>query len=421
MSNIFTVTFPDIGEGVVEGEVVEWLKQVGEPLKQDEPVVMVMTDKATVELPAPHPGKLAKQYYKVGEKAVKDKPLYDIELGSTELPSKITKDIPKKEVMQNEAGQTFETIEEKPFNIGKESPLLKKTSRENILATPKVRWIAKELGLDIHSLKGTGKDGRVTVEDIKKSLGGLSFEKTTQVPTGFVHLPGDEEKPLMGIRSLMAKKMSESKKNIPHFSYFERADATRLIQLRKKFKEEGTKLGLHVTYMPFLIKALSLTLKKYPEVNSSLDTFQNKLIIHRQHNVGIAMTTALGLIVPTLKNVQDMSIKQLVQEYEEIKNKALANQLKPSDMKDSTITISNYGVLGGGGLWAAPIINYPEAAILAVARIQKQPIVKNDAIVIRDMINLSWSFDHRIIDGDLAAKVSHFFATLIQNPASLLE
>lgn len=398
---IFTVKMPDIGEGVVEGEVISWLKQLNETLQQDEPVVVVMTDKATVELPAPYPGRLVKQYYEVGQMAIKDKPLYDIEVQSsvsvTEEKEPVSK-APSPEVSL-------------PVKKAQAS-----TNSSKVLAAPPTRKLAQEMAVDIQQVVGTGKEGIVTAEDVLKHQTGTG----RAVSTPPLRLLGDQERPIVGIRNLMAKKMQEANDTIPHFSYFEQVDATRLVQLRQSFKEEAAKQGIAVTYMPFLIRALSLTLKRYPEVNSSVDTEKNKLIIHRQHNVGIAITTRLGLIVPVLKNTDQMTLQEIVIAYDTMKEAALANKLHPSDMKEATITLSNFGVLGGGGLWATPIINYPEVAILAIGRIHQQPIVKNGEIVIRDVLNLSWSFDHRVIDGDLAASFSHHFSTLLQNPAPLL-
>lgn len=389
MPKIFTVKFPDIGEGVVEGEVVEWLKKPGDSLAQDEHVVVVMTDKATVELPSPYPGKLVKQYVQPGQMAIKDKPLYDIE-----TEAKVKEESVKAELVEKSA-----PVKSEPRSNGK------------VLATPVVRKLAKDMNIAIEQVKGTGKDGRVTTDDLKKHTSSSSVQ---------VQQEGDEERPLIGIRHLMAKKMAESKRNIPHFSYFEQIDATRLIQLKEKVSHEASQEGIKLTYMPFLIRALSLTISKYPEINSTLELDKNKLIIHHAHHIGIAVATSLGLIVPVLKDVQRMSLRELIAQYNELKQKAMENRLHPNDMKGATITISNFGVAGGTGLWATPIINFPEVSILAVARIQKQPLIKNDSVVVRDALNLSWSFDHRVIDGDTAAHVSRYYASLIHNPASLL-
>lgn len=356
MSDIFTVNLPDIGEGVVEGEVIQWLKNLGDPIKQDEPVVIVMTDKATVELPAPKPGKLSKQYFKPGEKATLHKPLYDIEL-SMEV--------------------------------------------KKVLATPATRRLAKEKGIDLAQVSGTGKEGRVIVQDFA-------------TPTTAT------EEPLIGIRKLMAEKMAESKRIIPHFSYFEEVEVSRLVQLRDHLKKKGESHKLQVTYIPFFIRALSLTIQKFPIINSILDMAAKKIIFHESHNIGIAMSTDLGLIVPVIKDVQKMSLEETIRSYEEMKSRAASNKLNTKEMKDATITISNFGALGNGGLFATPIINVPEVAILAVNKIQKRPYVKGDQLQVSDMLNLSWSFDHRVIDGNLASQISHHFAMLIHNPAGLL-
>lgn len=397
MSKIFTVTLPDIGEGVTEGEVIEWLKKPNDLLKQDEPVVVVMTDKATVELPAPYPGRLVKQYYNVGQVALLGKPLYDIE-----LEAEVTPPSPKESSPSHQAT----AIPAKDNN---------KPQADRAIAAPSVRKRARELSIDINQVEGTGPNHRVLQEDL------LSYAKKREAPS--VSTPqesGTHEIPLVGIRNLMAKRMTESKQRIPHFSYFEQLDASRLVQLRHSFKEEATKQGISVTYMPFIVKALSLTLTRYPIVNSSFDAVRNVIVVHPHHHIGIAITTTHGLIVPVLKHVERLPLIDLILAYEALKKRALEGKLSATDMKNGTITISNFGVLGGGGLWATPIINYPEAAILGIAKIHKQPIVRNSVVVVRDVLNLSWSFDHRIVDGDLAAAFSHHLSTLLQNPAPLL-
>lgn len=404
MKHNFTVTLPDIGEGVVEGEVIEWLKQVGDELHQDEPVVIVMTDKATVELPAPYPGKLVKHYFKPGEMAIKGKPLYDIEVEESIAAPKRSQATVK------------EPIAAPPSPAKQSSKPTESCGHKKALATPAVRKTARDLGIDLDQIQGTGQEGQVTSEDIKAHLS-HSRSPLNLTP---LSLPDDRLEPLIGIRQSMAQKMTLSKQLIPHFSYFEQVDASRFVKLRSKVKEEAAKENIQVTYMPFFIKALSLSLKQYPLFNSSIDMENHNIRIHQAHNIGIAMSTKLGLIVAVLKNVEKMSLQDIIRSYESLKDRANHHKLSPSDMKDSTITISNFGVLGGGGLWATPIINYPEVAILALSKIQKQPIAKNGNLEIRDLLNLSWSFDHRVIDGDMAATFSHYFATLIQNPAPLL-
>lgn len=393
MESIHTVTLPDIGEGVVEGEVVKWLKQKGDALKQDEPVVVVMTDKATVELPSPVPGTLETLFYQEGDIASVGKPLYAVRTASAE--------------------------ESKPMTAPKapsqsKAPAEKKTeSPTTVKAIPMVRKRARELNIDLETVQGTGKDGRITLEDLK----GTFHPKEETLP----HLEDDLEEKVVGIPRLMAERMSLSKKAAAHFSYFEELDATRLVQLKENFKKAALKEDIRITYMPFIIKAVSMTLKEFPRVNSTYAMDKGILYIHKHHNIGIAINTPLGLIVPVLWDVQEMPLEKIVRSYDSLIKRAKENALDPKEMKGSTITVSNFGGLEGSGRWATPVINYPEVAILALSRIQKSPMVKGEEVVVRDTLNLSWSFDHRVVDGNTAAAFSHHFASLIQNPAQLLQ
>ena len=399
-ANIFTFLLPDIGEGVVEGEVIEWLKKEGDSVSQDEPVVTVMTDKATVELPAPYPGKVVKHYYHVGEVAIKDQPLYSIELAEGVVPleeKKPSKTKPLKATLSDDI---------KPAKVVSEAhPGI-------ALATPKVRRMAQELGVDLERINGSGKGGRVTEEDLHRA--------TNTSSSGLTHviLEGDDEYPLAGVRGLMAKRMDQT--NIPQFSYFEQVDATRLMEMKDKFKTKATSEGISLSYMPFLIRALSIVIKKHPILNASIDMPSSKVVIHKRQNIGVAMATATGLIVPVLKDVDTMSLQEIIRAYDQLKMQAQEGKLTSADMKEATITISNFGVLGGEGLWATPMIIDPEVAILAVARIRETPVVKNHEVVVRSVLPLSWSFDHRLIDGELAATISTHYCSLIRESATLL-
>lgn len=387
MGRIHIVNLPDIGEGVVEGEVIEWLKNPGDGVNKDEPIVIVMTDKATVELPTPVPGKFIKAFYKAGEKAILGKPLYQIETDEEEVAA------PKKEV-------SIEKKVEIP-------PTVAKKKEGKVLATPATRKIAKEVGVSINEVVGSGKEGRVVPKDFK----------TPQ--TNPLHLSDDREESLIGIPKLMAEKMAESKRTIPHFSYFEEVEVSRLIQLRENVRTKGESEGINVTFMPFFIRALSMTIEQFPILNSSVDMKHSKIIYHAHQNIGIAVNTKLGLIVPVLKDVQNDDLEQIIRHYNELKEKVKENKLSSHDMKEGTITLSNIGHLSGNNVWATPIINPPETAILALSKISKRTLVKEGKTVISDVLNLSWSFDHRVIDGVKALEISHYFATLLNNPASL--
>ncbi len=409
---IFSFNLPDIGEGVVEGEVIEWLKKVGDSVKQDEPVVIVMTDKATVELPAPYPGVICKHYYKPGEIAFKDKPLYDIQLAAgSKNHAAAEKKSPKKPAERSAEKALAKNAADSPPRAVKNTCPREERQGAKALALPKVRQLAREMGIDIEGITGSGKHAEVTLSDLN---GARQKEK---VQPQLKLLEGDEEQPLIGIRGLMARKMDQ--RDIPQFSYFEPVDVTRLIQLRNSSKKIALEQGVNLSYMPFFIRALALTAAAYPQLNSSIDMQKNALIMHKQLNIGTAMATSQGLIVPVLKGVQQMGLKEIIDGYEALKGKALNGKLSSSDMKEATISLSNFGALGEGR-WATPMISHPEVAILAIARIAKAPVVRNDEIVIRDMLTLSWSFDHRVIDGELAAKISNHFCKLLRDPALLL-
>jgi pyruvate dehydrogenase E2 component (dihydrolipoamide acetyltransferase) len=373
---------PDIGEGVVEGEVVSWLKKEGDRVKKDEPVLILMTDKATVELPSPYAGILAKRCYKEGEIAKKGLPLYEIQ---TDEKVQV-----KEEVLAKAP------VEEKPHAESKQSV------STHALAAPPVRKMAKEMKADISSIHGSGPNGRVLKEDLVQRA------------------VGDQAIPLIGIQHLMADKMALSHQEIPAFSYFHEADATRLVQLQAKMAEEGQRQGIQVTFMPFFIRALSLTIEKHSLINSSFDKDKKQAILHASRNIGIAMATPLGLIVPVLKHVESLNMNELIHAYDSLKNRAKTNKLQKEDMKEGTISITNFGALSGPGSFATPIINYPEAAILGFSRIEKEPVAYHGQVALRNMLHLSWSFDHRLIDGNLATQVAKTFAHLIENPAYLL-
>lgn len=398
---VYTFCLPDIGEGVIEGEVVEWLKKIGDVVAQDEPVVVVMTDKATVELPSPYPGTIQKQYYQPGQIAIKDKPLYDLLLSENTL-----KPLERKETtLEERVNKQKKTKERGP-------QVLQTPKNEKIKAIPKIRHIAKDWNIDLNQVSGSGHEGRVTEEDLHLLLQNRESHKTPE------RCEGDEEQQLVGIRGLMAKKMDQT--HIPQFSYFEQTDATRLIQLRQNIKEKANQEGISLSFMPFFIRAFSLTIQKFPLMNASLDMQAKKVILHKQQHIGVAMAFDQGLIVPVLKNVETMKLTELIKAYDDLKAKALTNKLSSNDMKGASITISNFGVLGGDGLWATPMISDPEVAILAIARMRKAPVVREEQIVVRDILPLSWSFDHRLIDGELAAQISHYYCSLIKDPAALI-
>lgn len=397
--NIHTVLFPDIGEGVVEGEIVEWLKQEGDAVKKNEPVLIAMTDKATVELPSPYEGTIVKHHYQVGQTAKKNTPLYDVQLSSSTTP------------LNPETNTATTTTEYPPTSNTPASPPISKR-HDHALAIPHVRHLAHDLNIDIDTITGTGKDGRVTAEDLKKHV-----ESSYVAAVASQSLKNDEKRPLAGIRGAMARRMDALR--LPQFSYFEQVDATHLIQLQHHIKQEAAHEGIHLSYMPFFIRALSLTIEMYPEINSSIDMQQNMLTLHQHRNIGIAIATPQGLIVPVIKEVEKMTFEQIIKSYETLKAKTLEGKLAPEELKGGTITISNFGILGEG-MWATPMVMPPEVAILGIAKIRKGVVPKGDQSVVKDILPLSWSFDHRVIDGQQAAAISHSYCLLLRDAVKLL-
>lgn len=413
MGTTYTVRMPDIGEGVVEGEVIQWLKRVGDSVGQDEPVVIVMTDKATVELPSPYPGKLTKQHYQPGQNAIKDKPLYEIEL-APDVSTAGTENVPIKEQDEKKASVSAPPKTALPAPTVTAAPICPRGEGARALATPHLRKLAKDLAIDINAIPGSGPGGRVVLKDIR-----THFQKrsTTYEEPVVTPLEGDDVRPLQGIRRLTARHVAASKASIPHFTYCDTADVTHLVEFRDKLQGEAQKRGLHLTFTPLFLRALTLTLKEYPECNAAFDARADALVVRQPHNIGIAMKTPLGLIVPVLKDVQKMSFEELVRSYDELRKRAVEGKLKPQDMKDATITLSNFGT--EGGRWATPVINAPEVTILATARIHPEAVVRSKQVVIHPMLNCSWSFDHRVIDGDMAAAFSNTFIKLLENPIRL--
>tara|TARA_Y100000589_G_scaffold42337_1_gene35519 strand:- start:5217 stop:6494 length:1278 start_codon:yes stop_codon:yes gene_type:complete len=421
MTDIFTVNLPDIGEGVVEGEVVEWLKKEGDVLAQDEPVVQVMTDKATVELPAVYPGVLSKQYISVGSIAVKDKPLYDITLDES-VEAKGAK--PAEAKKPDEEIETASAAEEAPQALKEAAqPAISRPTGQKALATPATRHYARSKNVDINLVPGSGKGGRVTKADIDVFLSGGSSGPVPifagpNVSTPVHNLEGDERVPLKGVRKIIAERMVESKHIVPHFAYFDEVDLTQLVKLRKKLKADAADRGTKLTYLPFFVKAISNALLSYPQANSSIDLSTQEIVYHKVHNFGIAVATENGLIVPVVRDVRSKTLMELADEINDLATRTKEGKAKPEELKGSTITISNIGAIGG--LFVTPIINYPEVAILGMTKLQERPVVRNGEIVVRSMMNLAWCFDHRVVDGAVSAEFSNEIIRYLESPGRLL-
>ncbi len=391
------IKFPDVGEGITEGTLVKWLVKMGDEIKADQAVAEIETDKAIVEIPTPKAGKVSKLYGKEGDV---------IKVGSTIASLAI----PGEEIKPAE----IKPEEIKPVEIKPEiKPVIKPPEvPPRVLATPATRRLARELGVDISRVAGSGPGGRVTDDDIKKFAEVRPEIKPEAMPPEA--LPeiklAEERIPVKGIRKTIAERMVKSLFTAPHVVSMDEADVTELVNLREKEKKTAEEKGVKLTYLAFIIKAVTVALKQHPYLNASLDAQKNEIVLKRYYNIGIAVDTPEGLMVPVVKNADQKSIMELAKEAEVLAEEARSRKIKLPDLKGNTFTITNIGSIGG--IFSTPIINPPDVAILGVHRIRDMPVVINGEVKIRKILPLVLSFDHRVLDGAQAAR---FMNTLIEH------
>jgi pyruvate dehydrogenase E2 component (dihydrolipoamide acetyltransferase) len=449
---------PDIGEGVHEGEITKWLVQPGDKIEADQPMVEVMTDKATVEIPSPVAGTVSEVMVKEGE---------TIEVGKVIIRiAENGKGAPKAEVAQTatrpEASETprsaptngnggrnleAEDVQEiqrpaaaksapAPRNVSPSATTTDHVIPFDILATPATRKLARDLSVDLREVKGTGNSGRITKEDVQMAYEGHQAATTrsshpaptaersnvpavpsaTKVST--VSRGAIERIPLRGIRKKISEAMSHSKHTAAHFTYVEEVDMTEVVKLRKASLDEAAKLNIKLTFLPFIMKALVPALKEFPFLNSSLDDEKQEIILKGDYNFGVATDTPNGLMVPVVKAVDSKSIWELAREIHDLSERARTGKAAIDDLRGGTFTVTNAGSIGG--VFTAPVINHPEVAILGVNAIRKRPMVKDDQIVIRDMMYLSMSVDHRVVDGADAARFMNRLIYFLSEPTRLV-
>jgi pyruvate dehydrogenase E2 component (dihydrolipoamide acetyltransferase) len=439
----FEFRLPDIGEGIHEGEIVKWLVKEGDIVREDQPMVEVMTDKATVEIPAPRAGKILKLNAKEGETVKVGSVLVIIEeLGEAKPESQKTppsapprhgegsSPFPLREGGQGVRSEATATTVAAPPPPSPATPTAAPAQR--VLATPATRKLARELGVDISQIRGTGPGGRVTDEDVRRFAAARTAPQPppppspapTPPPAAPSFAPGavvtdrrEERIPLRGIRKRIAEHMHQSKTTAAHFTYVDEVDMTELIQLREQMKPLAEQKGVKLTYLPFIVKASVAALKEMPILNASIDEAKGEIVIKKYYNIGIATATDEGLIVPVIKDADRKSLVEIAMEIERLAKAAREGKVALSDLQGGTFTITSLGALGG--LFATPIINYPEVAILGIHEIKKRPVVKDDQIVIRDIMYVSLSFDHRLVDGDVGARFCKKIISYLENPKLL--
>ncbi len=446
MSSLFEFPLPDIGEGVAEGEIVEWKVKTGDAVKEDQVLLEVMTDKATVEISSPVRGTVRELVVNAGEVAPVGAVLCRIEpAAGAHVPTIAAHGGGGHAAPAKKAAPAAD--EATTVAVAAPAPAAKEFSRpagQRALATPYTRRLARELGLDIEKIEGTGDVGRVTEDDVKRAGAGkkaapsaapaaapsLSEQVATprpaaqapapkHVPAPIPHVPGGETRiPIRGLRKKISERMHVAKTTAAHFTYVDDCDVTELVALRGKMKERAAKRGVKLTYMPFIAKALVSALQQFPTLNGVTDDAAQEFVVKHYYNFGIAVDTENGLIVPVVKDVDKRSLLDLASEMDRVATEARDGKSKLEDLKDGTFTITNAGNIGG--LFATPIINYPEAAIVGVHAIKKTPRVVGDKIEIRDVMYLSISIDHRMNDGAIGARFMNHVIAMLQDPQQLL-
>lgn len=409
--------FPDIGEGLTEGEIVRWLVKEGDEIKEGQPLVEVETDKALAEIPSPKTGVILKILAKEKEIVKVGQVIVVIGEKGEALAAP-----PPKPKSVGVVGELEEAPEEVPAVAAKAEPVKTVLVSEHVLATPAVRVLAKELGVDINKVQGTGPEGRVLEKDLRQLA--ESKEKPVEevkkpVKVKKYDLYGYVERiPLRGVRRSIAKAMVKSKYTAPHVTTMDEADVTELWKIREKEKKATEKKGIKLTILPFIIKSVLAGLSEHPYLNASLDDENEEIILKKYFNIGVATDTPEGLMVPVVKNAKDKSIFQIAEELTKLAQKARDRTIDLADLKGGTFTISNYGALGG--IYATPIINYPEVAILGVGKIKDTPVVRNGKVVVRKILSLALSFDHRVVDGGEGARFLNTVIAHLEDPDLIL-
>ncbi|WP_027966938.1 2-oxo acid dehydrogenase subunit E2 [Halomonas halocynthiae] len=418
---------PDIGEGIVECEVVEWRVSEGDMIVEDQPVVEVMTDKALVEITAPEAGRVTKLYVAQGEIAKVHAPLYAYVSDDDSAGDDATQDGAQnvaQDVKQNAEepveGSMLEPLEAQPHAVAGASRQHSSSGEGEygrVPASPAVRRLLREHDLDLAQVPGSGKNGRVLKEDIAAWLTAEPSAPSSGQPAQEIGEVRVE--PLRGMRAAMAKRMVASASTIPHFQYGEEIDVTELVALRERLKPRAEALETRLTLMPFFMKAMALAVAEFPILNSQLSESGDEIRYLPSCNIGMAVDGKAGLMVPNVKGVERLSLLDIARDIQRLTNDAREGRVAQSDLKDGTITISNIGALGG--TYAAPIINTPEVAIVAMGKTQWLPRFDDAGQVCRRAImTVTWAGDHRLIDGGTIARFCNLWKHYLTSPETML-
>jgi pyruvate dehydrogenase E2 component (dihydrolipoamide acetyltransferase) len=452
----FEFKLPDIGEGVSEGEIVNWLVKVGDGVKEDQDLVEVMTDKATVTIGAPKTGKIAELKGEVGDVVPVGQVLvvFDVENGGASAsssqeakpaPAKAeAKPEPKESKQEAKAASPAaaqkETNASAVGDIKEDLPGMSPPQsngayfNDKPLAAPATRKLARELDVDLRKVQPSGPNDRVTREDVEAyAKGGASQPSAKSSPEStraadapaalppaprLVDQKGDERVPIRGMKKRVFENMARSKRTAAHFTYWEEAEVSELIALRDRLKPYAEAEGVKLNFLPLVVKAVVAALRRNPTLNAVVDDERGELVLKHTYDIGIAVSTDNGLIVPVLRGADQRGIVDISREIDRLSSEARQGKARREDLGGSSFTITSLGKLGGS--FATPVINYPEVGIIYIPQIKQKPVVKNGQIVVGNTMNLGTSFDHRVIDGHTGASFTQDVASMLESPDRLL-
>lgn len=412
------VKLPDLGEGTVSSEIVKWHVKIGDTLAEDQPMVEMSTDKAVVEMPSPVAGRVVALGGQPGDNIAVGAELIVLETDAAAASAAPT----AAQSRENSSEDSPQSSSGEPAELRDSSSngVLNSDSPRRVMASPATRMRARESGIDLSSITGTGRDGRIQRQDLETALAGrvrVTTPQTRAAGSAGQTRTEVEEIRILGVRRVSAQRVSDSKRNIPHFAYVEEVDITELERLRRHLNSRLPKGAPGYTYLPFVAMALVRVIEQFPKCNAQYDAERNVLLQHRGVHLGIATQASDGLKVPVVRHAEALSLREIAAEIRRLSAAARNGTASRNELRGSTITLTSLGKLGG--IVSTPIINAPEVAIIGINKAIERPVVHNGAISVRLMMNLSSSFDHRFIDGFDAAETIQALKERLEQPAAI--
>ena len=410
---------PPVGEGLIEVELTRWLVAPGEAVARGQALCEVMSDKATMEVPSPFAGTVTAVAGAPGDKLAVGAVILSYAPANAQAAELEVATAAAVKVLESTNGSATAVLEAPPS-----PPSVPTLGRAAPPAAPSVRLLARKLGVDLAGVLGTGPDGRILVEDLRTAVTPIAPAPQPHAPRKSEPKPPDfgvpgTRVPLVGVRRKIAEQMVKSLATAPHFTYVEECDFTELVRLRAQLKDTFARAGYKLTYLPFILKAITRALRDVPVVNATFDDAKQELVLHRERNLGVAVAAPAGLVVPVIRSAEKLDLAGLAGELERLSDAARSNKLARADMAGGTFTVSSIGSIGG--LHATPILNVPEVGIVAVGKVVRRPVFdERGGVRAAEMAYLSFSFDHRFIDGAVAAHFGNAVVRHLSHPAELL-